>query len=257
MGAFDFTHALLRAPGRSVTHGLRDGDHAGPAYEDVVREHAAYAAALRQLGLEVEVLAPIEAYPDSIFVEDPALVFAEGAILLNPGAPSRAGEVAMIAPELEARFGQVLRLTDGFVDGGDVLTTPDEVLIGLSARTDRAGGEALIDALAMLGRKGRIVRTPPGVLHFKTGCGMIDQDTVAVIRALDDPGIFGTLRRVVIADDEAAGANLLCIRGRVLIGDAFPRTRELVEGLGLSTIALPVDAIAKIDAGLSCMSLRW
>lgn len=257
MGAFDFTHALLRSPAHSVAEGLRAGDHAGPAFEDVSREHDAYAAALRQIGLTVEVLPPLEAYPDSIFVEDPALVFGNGAILLNPGAPSRAGEVAEIAPGLEARFARVLRLPGGFVDGGDVLTTPHEVLIGLSARTDRAGAEALIAALAELGRRGRIVATPPGVLHFKTGCGMIDEETVAVIGALDDPGIFGSLRRIVIPAGEEAGANLLRIRDTVLIGDAFPRTRELVEARGVQTLALPVSAIGKIDAGLSCMSLRW
>src|SRR3546814_6109029 len=92
----------------------------------------------------VEILPPLETFPDSIFVEDPALVFAEGAILLNPGAPSRAGEVAEIAGELEARFERVLELPGGFVDGGDILTTPGEVLIGLSARTDREGAEAQI-----------------------------------------------------------------------------------------------------------------
>ena len=257
MGAFDFTHALLRAPATSVTDGLRDGDHAGPAFADVAQEHAAYAAVLRELGLSVDVLPALEAYPDSVFVEDPALVFGEGAILLNPGAPTRAGEVAEIAPEIERRFRRVLSLEEGCVDGGDVLLTPDEVLIGLSARTDETGARALISALAELGRKGRVVTTPPGVLHFKTGCGLIDEETVAVIAELDSAELFGSLRRVVIPAAEAAAANLLRIRDTVLIGEGFPQTRELVEGHGVPTKALPVSEIGKIDAGLSCMSLRW
>ncbi|WFL76795.1 dimethylarginine dimethylaminohydrolase [Altererythrobacter arenosus] len=257
MGFFDFTNALLRKPATSVTDGLRDGDHDGPAYDDVAREHAAYAGALRELGLEVEVLPPLESFPDSIFVEDPALVFGEGAILLNPGAPTRAGEVAEIAPELERRFERVLTLAEGHVDGGDILTTPDEVLIGLSARTDADGAKALIAALAVLGLSGRVVTTPPGVLHFKTGCGLIDEETVAVIAELDDQEMFGSLRRVVIPANEAAAANLLRVRGTVLIGEGFPKARELVEALGVKTQALPVSEIGKIDAGLSCMSLRW
>lgn len=257
MSAFDFTHALLRAPATSVTQGLRDGDHAGPAYDDVAREHAAYAAALRELGLQVDILPALEAYPDSVFVEDPALVFGDGAILLRPGAPTRAGEVSVIAPELAARFERVLSITTGHVDGGDVLVTPAEVLIGLSARTDETGAKALIAALAQLGRKGRVVVTPPGVLHFKTGCGLIDEETVAVIAELDDQEMFGSLRRVVIPAEEAAAANLLRVRDTVLVGEAFPKTRELVESLGASTMALPVSEIGKIDAGLSCMSLRW
>jgi dimethylargininase len=240
-----------------VTQGLRDGDHEGPAYADVVREHTAYAETLAALGLAVEILEPLEAFPDSIFVEDPALVFGEGAVLLNPGAPTRAGEAAEIAPVLERLFPQVLTLAGGHVDGGDVLVAPDEVLIGLSARTDRAGAEALITALEMLGRKGRVVETPAGVLHFKTGCGLIDEETVAVVVELDDASIFGSLRRVVVPSDEAAGANLLRVRDTVLLGEAFPRLRELVEKHGVATRALPVSEIGKIDAGLSCMSLRW
>lgn len=240
-----------------MTQGLRDGDHDGPAYADVLREHTAYAAALRSLGLAVEILEPLEEYPDAIFVEDPALVFGEGAILLNPGAPSRAGEVAEIAPALQRLFPQVIRLAEGHVDGGDVLVTPEEVLIGLSARTDRAGAGALIAALAKVGRKGRVVETPPGVLHFKTGCGLIDEETVAVIAALDDDALFGSMRRLVVPAEEAAGANLLRVRDTVLLGDAFPRIRDMVEARGVATMALPVSEIGKIDAGLSCMSLRW
>ena len=254
---FDFTHALLRSPAQSVTEGLRDGDHAGPGYDGVLREHAAYAAALVELGLTVDILPQLEAYPDSVFVEDPALVFGNGAILLNPGAPSRAGEVAEIAPELQLRFERVLTLNEGFVDGGDVLITPEEVLIGLSARTDADGAKALMKALAELGRKGRVVNTPAGVLHFKTGCGLIDEETVAVIGELDDAEMFGSLRRVVIPAEEAAAANLLRIRDTVLVGEGYPKTRELVERHGVTTLPLSVTEIGKIDAGLSCMSLRW
>lgn len=240
-----------------MTQGLRDGDHDGPAYDDVLTEHTAYAEALRALGLTVEILEPLEAFPDSIFVEDPALVFGEGAILLNPGAPTRAGEAAAILPALERLFPQVLTLGEGHVDGGDILVTPQEVLIGLSARTDASGAATLIAALEKLGRKGRVVETPAGVLHFKTGCGLIDEETVAVVAELDDSEIFGPLRRIVVPAEEATGANLLRVCDTVLLGNGFPQLRDLVEAHGVATMALPVSEIGKIDAGLSCMSLRW
>lgn len=254
---FEFTHALLRRPGRSVTDGLRDGDHDGPSYEGVASEHAAYESVLRELGLEVDVLPALEDFPDSIFVEDPALVFSEGAILLSPGAETRAGEVAEIAPELEKRFERVLTLAEGHADGGDILTTPEEALIGLSARTDEVGALALIDALAELGHKGRIVTTPPEVLHFKTGCGLIDEETVVITRELDDVTMFGKLDRMVVPQEESAVANILRVRDTVLMGEGFPKTREMIEAKGIRTRAMPVFEIAKIDAGLSCMSLRW
>lgn len=236
---------------------MRAGDHDGPTYEGVAREHSEYRAVLERLGLAVELLPPLEEYPDSIFVEDPALVFGPGAILLRPGAASRAGEVAQLAPHLRARFGHVVDLAEGFADGGDVLATPDEVLIGLSARTDRAGAQALMAALAELGQRGRIVATPPGVLHFKTGCGMLDEETVIVTQALDVPEMFGGLRRLVVPAGEEPAANVLRIRDHVLVDARCPRTIEMVEHRGFATVAMPVAEIARIDAGLSCMSLRW
>ena len=84
---FDFTHAIARRPGASVVKGLRAGGGADPSLEAVLAEHAGYLAALREAGLHVTELAPLEDYPDAIFVEDPALVFTQGAVLLRPGAP--------------------------------------------------------------------------------------------------------------------------------------------------------------------------
>ena len=82
---FDFDQAIVRLPPRSVSDGLRAGDHDGPSYDAVVAEHAAYVVALEQAGLAVTVLPPLEAHPDSLFVEDAAFVFPEGAIVLRPG----------------------------------------------------------------------------------------------------------------------------------------------------------------------------
>jgi dimethylargininase len=257
LSLFDFDRALVRRPAHSVTDGLRAGDHDGPGYDAVAAEHAAYVAALEQAGLTVEVLPPLEAYPDSMFVEDPALVFGQGAILLRPGAPSRIGEAEELRPVLQRHFADVIEIDDGFADGGDILVTTDDVLIGLSARTDPRGAELLNHALGRLGIRGRVVQTPSAVLHFKTACAMLDEETVAVTAALDDAEIFGDLRRVRIPEGEEAAANLLRLNDVVLIGAEFPRTRELVERLGFSTMPLAVSEIGKIDAGLSCMSLRW
>ena len=178
MACHDFTHAILRTPGRSVVSGLRAHDGPGPNYDAVLREHAGYADALRDAGLTIEVLAPLEAFPDSVFVEDPALVFGEGAILLNPGAEMRRGEAALLAPVLERHFERVIRIVEGNADGGDVLVTPGRVMIGLSARTDRTGAEALARALAELGYASEIVAPPREALHLKSIATLIDEETI-------------------------------------------------------------------------------
>ena len=240
-----------------MVDGLRSGDGGDPTYEGVRYEHDAYVAALTSAGVAVTTLPPLEELPDSVFVEDPALVFPEGAILLRPGAPSRAAEGGEIAPTLRAMFDVVLELPFGFADGGDVLVTPGQVIIGLSARTDRTGAEALAVCLARLGRKAAIVETPAGVLHFKTACSLLDDETILCAPSLAGTGMFDGLREVVTPEGEDAAANALRINDVVLAGAGFPRTIERLGSLGYTVVALPTCEIGKLDAGLSCMSLRW
>lgn len=103
---FDFTDAIVRRPGASVVKGLRAGGGDDPTLEGVLAEHAGYVAALRTAGLTVQELPPLEDFPDAIFVEDPALVFTEGAILLRPGAPSREAEGQFLRDVLHQQIGR-------------------------------------------------------------------------------------------------------------------------------------------------------
>lgn len=255
---FDYTHAIVRTPAPSVVNGLSADGGEAPSYACVLAVHGAYVETLRGLGLAVDVLPPANDFPDSIFVEDPALVFTEGAIVLNLSAPSRTGEAALIAPELESRFESVLRMSGpGHADGGDVLVLPDRVIIGLSNRTDREGAEELVGLLAQLGKKGEIAETPPGVLHFKTGCSLIDEETVFALPQMANSPAFNGLKVIPVPAGEEKAANKLRIRDATLIAAHFPKSREIIEAHGVRTIALDVREIAKIDAGLSCMSLRW
>ncbi len=258
MRVFDFTRAIVREPGHSVVDGLRSDASAVPDAAGVRREHKAYVAALRAAGLKVDVLSPLEAYPDSIFVEDPALVFGEGAILLSPGAPSRAGERDAMRDALTRRFERVLELEpDELADGGDVLVTPGVIYIGLSGRTDAKGATALRDRLAELGREAKIVETPRDVLHFKTAVSLLAEDTVLATQAMVASGIFDRMRIVLTAPAEDGAANALRLNDTILAGACYPRTIDRIAKLGITVQPLAVTEIAKLDAGLSCMSLRW
>lgn len=254
---YRFTHAILRKPAPSAIHGIRADGGPDPDFAGLAAEHDAYVATLRALGLDLSILPPLDEYPDALFVEDVALTFAEGAILLRPGAPTRAGEVAYIGEALAAHHARVLELTTGHVDGGDVLRLADRVVIGLSARTNRTGAEALATLLAALGHRAEIADTPPGVLHFKTGCGLIDAATIFAVPALTDCPQFAGLEVVVTPPGEEEAANLLRINDTILVGDRWTATHALLEARGLAIRPLPTIEIARIDAGLSCMSLRW
>jgi len=257
MTIFEFNAAIVRAPGESVVGGLRTGGGPAPSLTGIRAEHAFYVRALEEAGLAVEVLPPLEDFPDSVFVEDPALVFAEGAIVLRPGAASRAGEGAALASVLDRRFERVLTLAEGTADGGDVLATPHAVYIGLSERTDEAGARALARLLAELGRVARIVKPPAGTLHLKSAAALVDEETIVATRALAAAGIFAGSRILTVPEGEEGGANMVRINDRVLAGAHCPRTIEMVRALGLRVVPLPVAEIGRLDAGLSCMSLRW
>jgi len=255
---FDFDHAIVREPGRSVIDGIRDNPEVQLDFEGILKEHTAYVAALRAAGLTLDILPPLERFPDSVFVEDPALVFPEGAILLRPGAAARLGEAAEMRGPLERHFDRVLELEgDEHADGGDVLVTCETVFIGLSARTNRRGAEALVTKLARLGRKARIAQTPKSILHFKTAVSLIDEDAVLATKPMAESGIFEGFRIIVVPDGEDAAANALRINDTVFVGDRFPRTIDLLARAGFKLQPLPVTEIGKLDAGLSCMSLRW
>lgn len=254
---YRFDRAISRRPGVSVVKGLRAGGGPDPSLEGVLAEHAAYVAALEAAGLAVTQLDPLEDFPDAIFVEDPALVFPDCAILLNPGAVSRAGEGAFLRPTLTAMFDRVLDLPEGYADGGDVLAMGDAVYIGLSARTDRTGAEALARLLAGTGRKAVVAETPPSVLHLKTASSIVDEETILATRELAASGVYDGYRVLVIPEGEEAGANVLRVNDVILAGNRFPRILDLLDGHGARVVTLQNSEIEKIDAGFTCMSLRW
>ncbi len=257
MRVFDFDSALVRTPAASVTDGLRADGGEAPSFEGVLAEHRAYVAALEQAGVTVETLPPLDAFPDSVFVEDPAFVLPEGAILLRPGAPSRLGEPAELGPALRRRFVHLLELDRGFVDGGDILVLPNEILVGLSARTDRPGAERFAELAGQFGLRVRIAATPPGVLHFKTACALVDEETIIATPALAAAARFPGFELVVTPAGEEKAANLVRVNDKVLIGADYPRTADMLAARGCELVALDVAEIRRIDAGLSCMSLRW
>lgn len=255
---FEFNNAIVRTPCHGIVNGLRAVDVGAPTYETVLAEHSAYVAALKDTGVTVEVLPALDAFPDSMFVEDPALVFTEGAIVMRPGAPSRFGEAAEMAPVLKRRFHKVIDLpAPGFADGGDILVTRDRVMIGLSDRTNETGAAALTEALRALGKNPVVVRTPANVLHFKSDCSLLDEATILSTSRLAVSGVFAGFDLILTPDGEEGAANALRVNNKVFVGRAFPKTIALLKSRGYDVVPLATSEIAKVDAGLSCMSLRW
>jgi dimethylargininase len=166
-------------------------------------------------------------------------------------------EARELATALAARFPAVLQLSEGFADGGDILVTPSRVLIGLSARTNEIGAAALQRLLESIGLDGKVVAVPRGTLHLKSDCSLVDEETILATEELAKSGLLEGYRVLTVPGGERHATNALRVNEVVFLRAGCPRTRELLEKRGLNVMPLPVSEIAKIDAGLSCMSLRW
>jgi dimethylargininase len=254
-----FTHAITRRPATSITAGLRAVDTGTPDLALMQAHHAAYIAALRETGATVLELPPLEAYPDSVFVEDTALCLPQGAVVMRPGAPTRLGEAAEMAPHLKALYSKVVAITgpESFIEGGDILVTEREILVGRSARTNAAGIAELTRLVAPWGHAVREVLTPPGVLHFKTDCSLLGAETVLSTKRLSASGCFAGYKVIDIPDGEEAAANTIRFNDIVLMPAGFPKTRDAITAAGFQVREIGNSECAKLDGGMSCLSLRF
>ncbi len=256
--AIHFTHAVSRRPGASVTAGLRAQDRGAPDLERMQAAHDAYVDTLRSTGAEVIVLDALEDYPDALFVEDTALCLPGGAVMMRPGAASRMGEVAQMRPTLAGLFEDLRDIEGpGHIEGGDILFTGREVLVGLSARTDAEGVAELRKILDEWGHSLREVQTPDGVLHFKTDCSLLDAETILSTQLLDASGCFDGYRVLHLPDGEEAAANAIRFNDVILMPDDFPMTAEMLTREGYNVRPIDNTDCALLDGGMSCLSLRF
>ena len=257
--SYRFTHAITRRPAPSITAGLRAVDIGSPDLTLMAQHHADYVATLRATGATVVELAALEAYPDSVFVEDTALCLPMGAVIMRPGAPSRLGEAAEMAPHLAKLYGDIRHIdADGsFIEGGDILVTETEILVGRSARTNAAGIADLARLTDDWGLPVREVFTPPGVLHFKTDCSLLDADTILATPRLAASGCFAGYKVTHTAEGEEACANSIRFNDVVIMPAGFTRTRDAVVKAGYDIREISNSECAKLDGGMSCLSLRF
>ena len=164
-----------------------------------------------------------------------------------------------MAPHLRALYTQVVEITgaDSFIEGGDILVTEKEVLVGRSARTNAAGIAELTRVVAPWGQKVREVHTPPGVLQFKTDCSLLDADTVLSTTRLSASGCFAGYKVIDIPDGEEAAANTIRFNDLVLMPAGFPKTRDRLVAAGYTVREIGNTECAKLDGGMSCLSLRF
>ena len=252
-----FTRAIVRRPGQSIISGLSESSLEIPIYEKALAQHDYYVKALKKCGLDVVILDAIEEYPDSTFVEDVAVLTPGCAIVTAPGAESRAGEIQEVKSTLENFFPCIERITPpGTLEGGDIMQIGAHYYIGLSGRTNGDGARQLINILEKYGMTGSAISVH-NFLHLKTGVTWIGQNTLIAERGFVTSSDLKNFNMLQVAAGEAGAANCIYLAGKIIMSAGFPKTKKLLGETGPEVIEVDITEFAKIDGGLTCLSLRF
>ena len=177
---------------------------------------------------------------------------------MRPGAPSRTGEVTEIESTIKELFDNVLRIEKpGLIEAGDILTTETEVLVGRSSRTNGEGVKQLAQLLSDWDYSVREVFTPEDILHFKTDCSLLDAETILCTKRLEATGCFSKYNVINTCDGEETAANAIRYNDFVIFPTGFPRTLEKLQKAGYLLREVNNSECAKLDGGMSCLSLRF
>jgi len=252
-----FSRAIVRTPGRSLISGLSMVEGEKPVYKKALVQHQAYIEALQYCGLDVVCLEPLEEYPDSVFVEDTAIIVEDHAIISAPSAPSRAGEAAAIRPVLADILPHVSQLTyPATLDGGDVMVTDQCCYVGISQRTNQEGATQLFNLLDAHGLKGQMVPVDE-MLHLKTGITWLGDEHFIATGAHLKHETFSSFSLLSVDAEFAGAANCIAINEKILMPAGYSHVQKTVEQLGREVITVDISEFAKIDGGLTCLSLRF
>ncbi len=213
-------------------------------------------ALLEKCGARVISLPAEPALPDSMFVEDPAIVLDELAIIFPLGTETRRPEAASIAQAL-AKVRKLARVElPGQVEGGDVLRIGRSLFAGLSSRTNAEGIRQLASIVAPYGYQVVSVAVTD-CLHLKSAVTYVGRNTLLANRAWFDTKPFAGFAWIDVAAEEPHAANALAIGGTVIFPASFPRTRARLEALGFHVTLLDISELQKAESGLTCSSLLF
>jgi dimethylargininase len=221
-----------------------------------VRQHDSYEATLLDMGLVVERQPALDDLPDSVFVEDTALVLDEIAVITRMGVTSRRPE----SPHTTRILANYRRLAfinaPGTLEGGDIVVIGKRIFVGISTRTNQQGIDQLRTLLKPFGYTVESVAVR-GALHLKSACTAVAPDTVIANPDWVEPAAFGVERVLTVPAAEPWGANVLASAGELLVSANFPATRDLLESAGFHTYSVNVSELHKAECGVTCMSILF
>src|SRR5256712_541056 len=220
------------------------------------QQHHAYEILLGELGARFTSLPADPDLPDSIFVEDPAIVLDELAVILPLGTETRRREAPSLAQAL-ARFRKLAYVSlPGTLEGGDVLRIGRKLFVGLTARSNAEGIRQLAAILAP--HNYEVIAVPvTGCLHLKSAVTHLGRNTLLANRAWFDTTPLAGHECVDVDPAEPHAANALAVGSTIIFPASFLRTRDRIEARGFHVTPLDISELQKAESGLTCSSLLF
>jgi dimethylargininase len=217
-------------------------------------QHEAYEAALGAVGCAVRHVPPAHDLPDSVFVEDIAIVLDEIAVITHPGAPSRRPERDGVASALAEYRSLEWMTPPATLDGGDVLRVGKTLYVGLSTRTNDDGVRALERIVGPFGYAVKAIRTA-ACLHLKSAVTALDDHRLLCNPAWIDRSLFDGVEVMDVPPGEPHAANVLTVGDHIICAAAHERTIDLLREAGYRVCSIDVSELAKAEAGVTCCCL--
>ena len=217
-------------------------------------QHHGYVQALKELGYAVLELPAEPDLPDSVFVEDTAVILPDVALITQPGADSRKPETESVAQALRPYRELVFIKSPGSVDGGDVLVLDKNIYVGLSTRSNQQAIDQMNQLLGEYGYKTQGVEMHD-CLHLKTAVTRVDGKTLLINRKWVDVENFAGFDLIDVEESEPFAANCLPVQGAIIFPVAFPKTGAKLTARGYKVKPVVVDELAKAEGAVTCCSL--
>jgi dimethylargininase len=219
-------------------------------------QHRAYEKLLEKLGASVISLPAERQLPDSMFVEDPAMVLDELAVILPLGTETRRREAPSLAQAL-SKFRNLEYVTlPGTLEGGDVLRIGRKLFVGLTKRSNTEGIRQLAAILAPYNYE--VLAVPvTGCLHLKSAVTSLGRNTLLANRPWFDTAAFAGYEWIDVDPAEPHAANALALGDTIIFPASFPRTRARIEARGFHVTPLDISELQKAESGLTCSSLLF
>ena len=252
-----FTKAMVKIPCRNMVNGISHANLGKPDYSLAMHQHSQYVKALESCDLDVIVLEADEAFPDSTFIEDVCLVTPHCAIITNPGADTRKGEIHAIRTAMESLELPIEKIQGpGTLDAGDIMMKGSHYYAGLSQRTNKEGFGQLKAILEKYGLTSSAIPLTT-MLHLKTGISYLEDNTILAFGEFLTKPEFQTFSILPVDEQETYATNSVWINDKVLVPMGFPEAKKMIEEKGYPIVEVDVSEFRKLDGGLSCLSLRF